>query len=453
MKNIVLFAVFLFLLNISAYSGWKKAELEKSPLHKGEIGPQNMMFCGIDCPDSVNCYAIANDLFAYRVIHHSTDAGKTWKFLFAPDYEKIDSLGLSHSGARLRAISAPTKDKCLIACDSGIILITEDAGKTWDKVNVPSEPDIDYPMFLIEIKMLDSIYGVACSLRNIIYTKDGGYTWKVLEAPLLENRKNRTIYSIDILSPGKIIYYDGLLVGYQGIMITNDTGKTWKYVDPTNINKDGIMYKYGDYKGGYISKMFFVDSLNGWIVGGDPTGEGDITTHKIAATTDGGNTWYMQHNELGFPNKELWDISFHDTKEGIAVGRLGTVLLTKDSGKNWAIDSSCMEIREGGPLMSYVCFQNVKNPVIALSNGKIFYYEEPVSVIEEDKTQDINIFPNPAKDYIKFNKVIYEKVEIYSMLGVKLLERENVQKIDISSFATGMYFIKIGNKTKIFVKN
>jgi len=74
---------------------------------------------------------------------------------------------------------------------------------------------------------------------------------------------------------------------------------------------------------------------------------------------------------------------------------------------------------------------------------------------------DLTIFPNPVSDFllIKTNSKS-DKIEIFTLPGecvlvehTSLFVPNSAQKIDVSGLVSGVYFLKIGNKVKIFVKN
>jgi len=82
----------------------------------------------------------------------------------------------------------------------------------------------------------------------------------------------------------------------------------------------------------------------------------------------------------------------------------------------------------------------------------------------ENNNITFSIFPNPAKDFININLINLElnsKVEIYNQLGEivltpvltnKFLQDANNQ-IYVGNLSSGVYFIRIGNKTQMFVRN
>ena len=67
---------------------------------------------------------------------------------------------------------------------------------------------------------------------------------------------------------------------------------------------------------------------------------------------------------------------------------------------------------------------------------------------------EINIRPNPVTDfiYISTNDKSFCKIEIFSSLGLKVIETENKNKLDVSNLNTGLYFLIIGNKVFTFLK-
>ncbi len=88
----------------------------------------------------------------------------------------------------------------------------------------------------------------------------------------------------------------------------------------------------------------------------------------------------------------------------------------------------------------------------------INYRKVPLTGIENITGNiDWNIKPNPAKDYINlpyiFNK--NTKYEVYDISGKKLLTgyHTNGNKINIERLQKGIYFIKIANYTKKFIKD
>ena len=78
----------------------------------------------------------------------------------------------------------------------------------------------------------------------------------------------------------------------------------------------------------------------------------------------------------------------------------------------------------------------------------------------KDKNQNSEniIYPNPSIDNLNIvfnNNKPENKIEIINLLGTKVMEyysQEQRATINIESLARGVYFLRIGNQTKMFVK-
>jgi len=67
----------------------------------------------------------------------------------------------------------------------------------------------------------------------------------------------------------------------------------------------------------------------------------------------------------------------------------------------------------------------------------------------------LNIFPNPVESEITLNfppDYKSSQIKIYSIEGIEVLETEYKDKIDVSGFAPGVYYIKVKDKVMKFVK-
>jgi photosystem II stability/assembly factor-like uncharacterized protein len=101
-------------------------------------------------------------------------------------------------------------------------------------------------------------------------------------------------------------------VGDYGIVVWSDDGRTFQQagVAPTRT---------------VLTSVCFVDARLGWAVGHDGT---------VIHTTDGGQTWQLQHEEAG-KDRVLLSVWFENARHGVAVGQFGLVLETDDGGQTW----------------------------------------------------------------------------------------------------------------------
>jgi aminopeptidase N len=79
-----------------------------------------------------------------------------------------------------------------------------------------------------------------------------------------------------------------------------------------------------------------------------------------------------------------------------------------------------------------------------------------VDVKESLTTQNTNIYPNPANDFIIVENSNDFIIKIYNFIGELVLTSEqnpaSFHRLNINTLAPGIYFIKIGNRFEMFVK-
>lgn len=120
----------------------------------------------------------------------------------------------------------------------------------------------------------------------------------------------RAVHSLllDVAKAGKRL----VAVGDRGhILYSDDQGLNWVQARvPTRQ---------------MLTSLYFVDEQHGWAVGHDA---------EILATTDGGETWSKQFEDLE-REAPLLDVWFKDLQTGYAVGAYGALLETTDGGETW----------------------------------------------------------------------------------------------------------------------
>jgi len=225
---------------------------------------------------------------------------------------------------------------------NGLILKTENGGRTWQKNTFDSRVNFFNVYFLTEDKGF-----ISGDNGTIIYTTDGGEHWKILRTYIKES-----IFDICFLSdkqtgfmtgshgtilktvnggsswypvytPTRELLYsisfrddvNGYAVGWNGtILRTTNSGNTWKLMEKLTNN--------------YLRDITFIDANNGFISGG-----GGI----VLRTTNGGDDW----NEVPSNTMSgLYSIHFLDNNDGLILGSRGEILVTNDSGANWKLTQS-----------------------------------------------------------------------------------------------------------------
>ena len=173
---------------------------------------------------------------------------------------------------------------------------TDDGGRTWHRQNTGIYENLQ------GIAAWDAQHAVAAGNHGVIlYTADGGNSWKAAQVPKSDNPNK--LFRVHI--------FDGVAwaVGEFGSLLrSDDKGATWtRAMEEKDRAWNDICFR----------------GQNGWLVGEFGT---------VMRTTDGGATW--TENEL--ENKvSLMGVEFRDDQNGVAVGLTGTLMVTSDGGATW----------------------------------------------------------------------------------------------------------------------
>ena len=165
-----------------------------------------------------------------------------------------------------------------------------------------------------------------------------------------------------------------------------------------------------------------------------------------------------------------FDYDFIDFSNGMYIGYYTpTIYEFYDNLKNIYAHYLTGDLYYYGYGFEHLCYPDFNHAYISSNyHHRIFRFDRSlVSVIEDMKTEDKLIYPNPARDYIEIQfDAIYptlkrgvdvdSEILIYDMLGTVVISVLNGHarsiQIDVSNLSPGMYFIKIGNKVEKFVK-
>jgi photosystem II stability/assembly factor-like uncharacterized protein len=406
-------------------------------------------YVDIDCADDFHCIAVANwGMVASKAwINISTDGGLNWN----NTYQEKEN-------AKPYNIAYPDTSLCIITGDSGYYWRSIDKGFTWNKYK------IDSITRLSKIKFCNKNFGVikghsTLVSTNLVLTSDGGLNWQRKEVNV--NNKPDSVYFYAIFDlwidrPGRI----KLLSRYRYlgtnafwgdfITETTDNGDTW-------LRKEAWIPKSTE-------KMFFFDSLNGFLVGRPGTGKDGVYSDYIVETTDGGNSWITRFDSV-FKGDcyGLNQIYFRNRMNGAALGPFYKLLRTTDGGITWERDSAIAE-RVTGPVSSFSDIALLSNgDIIGIEgeNTHIWKYSEHWTSVDDNLTQinnyEAKIYPNPwmpGKDLrlaLNFSKETDISLSLYNNLGEEILKSKNYtisgkKELLITpdiNLSPGVYFIKI----------
>lgn len=190
------------------------------------------------------------------------------------------------------------------------IFATRDNGSRWSEVRgfLPSEFDgADVELYSVRFSSKKKGWVVgSVSKRDrvvdsiLIYTDDGGETWRRQRAP-----SRLELIHIDFASDKR-----GWIAGTDGtILVTVDTGQTWTKQES-----------------GTTATIYHIDFRS------DKRGLAVGERGAILRTMDGGSTWTPV---LVKTRSTLLNVQFVNDDDGWAVGRGGTILRTDDAGLTW----------------------------------------------------------------------------------------------------------------------
>ncbi|MCX6155335.1 MAG: T9SS type A sorting domain-containing protein [Candidatus Kapabacteria bacterium] len=437
MKIIVILIGFLIIFNNSYCDSlhWKKIDSLKNWKEDS--------YSTLKCVDSLNfmlfCHHGSNSWGYY--FKRTTDAGKNWETVYG-DTSYFRNSKDYYNITEIRDVAYPNKNLFIAVGDSGTVLRTTDQGNTWNKKTLGKN------LTFFRVRMLDENYGIMVGgpfsppAPEYYETTDGGVSWGKMNTP---SNWRHYVDDLQILSRNSFVATPEITPNDYFISVKNN----WQTWDSSS-------------RSAFRWYMYFWDEKRGWIAGGDPIGNQHFK-QNIEYTEDGGRTWIVQR-DTNYNYEPIKDIKFYDDKFGIALGQWGCILTTTDSGKNWIVELAEDNFYTGWGLAFHSLQIVSRNTAYALRDASFIYKYTADAVdtteVEERANLDTNfsLLPSPVSDFIKISvpkDIQNYKIEIFSIEGIKMTELfivNNPIKIDVSNFATGLYFVKIGNKVLKFIK-
>ena len=434
MKKYLLFAFLLYQNTLlSENINWQSIINYKDHRHN---------FVGISKADNDNIMTLidiegANLPGPQREILKSTNKGLNWNRVY------LDSI-ISWNYAQ--NICYPTENYCIATCSNNYILKTTDGGIHWEEklINLPKSTN-----GIVYISLLDSLYGVIGTYKDIAYSNDGFKTYKILTFP-----RKLMPTAIKIISPKKIY----IVVANSASFLEYDAITDSSVEYPNSFPKYELPYNIPE-------SIYFSDSLYGFVAGLRKANIGNSKFDMIHKTTDGGRTWVEVLNAYNNPQFGLTEIDFCDKENGIAVGQFGKIYWTHDSGNTWVQDSN-KEILYNQAAVLHAVILNKNTALIADFTGKMWRTPIITDVPEiNNENEAMQIVPNPASDYIEISNInpmlqhgdaSIPEVRIYDIYGRNnpappLPTREGV-RINVSFLPSGIYFVMMGDKVFKFIK-
>jgi photosystem II stability/assembly factor-like uncharacterized protein len=319
---------------------------------------------------------------------------------------------------------------------------------------------------------------------GVARSTDGGASWSIFTEGLIMNLNfnPRPINDLYINNKGYVFAGDG---GGNNIFISKDNGTTW------NLYKDAIGSNY------------FTLNNQGYLFGsgGPPL--------QISMSTDDGETWSSVLFSSGFDISCMNGIKSINFTKRKPYGTSSCGYSTKDNGLSWSkdklpdtkfpiafVDSLDNYYYYNGRNDQYIFYTSsdqglnwdtlntgifhyiYNNPItkifvspngyifIAVENGGLYRSRKRFVSVEENskRSNEIVVTPNPATDFIEISVinpmlkhgVEYLDIKILNIYGQTVLSVgvQNLEplRVDVSGLATGIYFVRIGDKVSKFIK-
>lgn len=385
--------------------------------------------------DDKNVLIVGSDFNGIPRVIISEDAGKNWKYIYNTslnEYMKDTSLKY-HKPYAVHY----DKDKIFILAYDNNELQTYfiksfDKGNSWSKEKTKIGGNGIY---------FEENNGVIFAFDRIFTSSDNGNSW---------NEKPNNVNCTGIIE--KIIFSS--INKFRVLLVDQTNRKAWLYQTEDmalNWQIDTIPF-YCRYR-----SFSFFDNNTGWVVGSYPNGTGNLQNDVILKTNDNCKTWQKVtdsaikdsvSNPFG-----LYDIDVISKDEIIAVGSSKRAIYTSDGGLNWNLISKGLD---NANLLFYSVKFLKPNVIIACGWDNLvtrLEFNPSTNVIENCSFDYSFIYPNPVTDYLSINSnQNIKKIEIFSTLGLKVLEAEWKEKIDVSGLLPGVYYMRFGNRVSKFIK-
>ncbi|WP_299247089.1 T9SS type A sorting domain-containing protein [uncultured Lacinutrix sp.] len=309
---------------------------------------------------------------------------------------------------------------------------------------------------------------------------DGGVTRQAINSPDGKSGNWVTPFEQDPVA------VDVMYGGYNQVYKSTNQGDTWtpiSQVFDSNLNQlkvakslpttmytaylnkiyktttgSGTWTELAAYTGGYVNSLSIHPS--------DPNkvAVASADSGKVFITTDGGTTWTLSAYDL--PNFSalavVWD---NNTNDGLYVGMdYGVYYLDNTTNNSWQpfvnnlpnVKVAELEVNYADNKLYVATYgrgvwRTPRYDINTLSSGD--------SVLAEALEQNITMYPNPATE--SFNIVSTKNetatIRVFNALGKlmhysKDINLTNEFKVDISQYASGLYFVRINNENGVVTK-
>jgi len=394
------------------------------------------------------------------------------------------------AGIGLKDVDFISPDYGVVVGTNETILLTTNGGITWSDI---SNPPISGDVYSVTVKNTDTIYVSTYSYitqSGLIYkTENGGTTWNTIAAD------NAMAHKIDLALPVPSQLY---AVG-SSLVSTLNAGVSWdtlssnvsgtaildnlKFADPQTGHLSGIISGFTTYSAYFLrtedsganwytgdvfsfpnadaltamcfrnadTAYVFTNDYNGFVPS-NTNGLIRICNFQLTSPAPGDTVFSFTSQIVNSAMPTLINDGIYLSADtGYAVGDNGIIYKTTDGGTTWSNDTTV------GQLLTSIDFINGTGYVVG-NSGTVFKYSVSSTGIPEANLEaGLDVHPFLANDVLIINpgdrdKIVFEIMSVKGDLIHKGVLHPDDNRIDVSGFAEGSYFVYVRIKTRSYAK-
>ena len=337
----------------------------------------------------------------------------------------------------------------------GGLFVSSDDGANWQPVNNDFINDT-----VTCIGFNPDYFFAGIQSKGMYRSSDNGTTWQACNNGLTYNNINKIVIDSNYI----------FSITNGGIFVSTDNGNNWKSANngltSFEINSVAISGNnlfigtdFGLFESKDFGQNWQLNSKHGtdaYFVTSKDINVYLFTYDSLFKSTDKGESWNL------ISKGYYYNISCVIVSDSILFfGQDNYVYISTNSGLNWRMFPNVFgyDYNNNGTLI----LETNNGYIYAGTQGQGIYrakISDLLNILDVPYSNDVKkslIYPNPTSDFLIINSsnMNGKNISIYDMLGNKLKSvagSGDEFRINIESLQTGIYLIKIGELTKIFVK-